>query len=53
MKFPLQLLLHLLGISIFRTHESYQPLLHFGGGTETEIPECIFVSLTTSLRDNS
>lgn len=36
MKLPLQLLLHLLGVSVLRTHESYQPLLHFGSSTETE-----------------
>lgn len=45
MKLPLQLLLHLLGVSILRTHESYQPLLHLGCSTETET-ECEFDSVT-------
>lgn len=45
MKLPLQLLLHLLGVSILRTHESYQPLLHFGCSTETET-ECEFDNVT-------
>lgn len=36
MKLPLQLLLHLLGVSILGTHDSKQPLLHFGSGTEAE-----------------
>lgn len=53
MEFPLQFLLHLLGIPIFRTHESRQSLLHFGGGTKTESPEWVYVSFTALLRYSS